>query len=153
MITVIGQVADPIQTRREFLMLDAIDPVDGKLLTVQISHQRIIAVGARSYGQAYEARDVLPQVLSKPSAIYEGLCWDSDEDRRGAGWRCYAGVPDCSYTKDGTKQGPWENELFLAFINADRVVYNWRWEKIDPETRMLQGTAVSQKQRFNRKLL
>lgn len=127
------------------------NPISGKLdVPIQISHGRLQAVGKRSRGQGLEAAYVLPEVLQSPAGIFEGLCWDRDEDTRGEGWRCYAGFPTCSYLADGRKQGPWQGEIFLVFINKEAVAYNWRWEKTNPhEPTMPEGHL----ERFKKRLL
>jgi len=112
-----------------------------------------MVLAKRSKGQILDAAYVLPQVLVKPTAIYEGLCWDDDEERRGVGWRCYAGIPDCSYREDGTKQPPWAGDVFLAFVNSDGVIYNWRWEKSSPDDPTLPRTDDEIKPRFRKRLL
>ena len=74
-------------------------------------------------------------------------------EHRGVGWRCYAGIPDCSYREDGAKQPPWPGDVFLAFVNKDGVVYNWRWEKSDPADPSLPRTDDGLKPRFKERLL
>ena len=79
-------------------MLLAVEPKDGTTTCeVQISFERMQTVGRRSLGHAKECGLILPMILQKPTAIFEGLRRDEDEDRRGFGWRCYCGVPDQSY--------------------------------------------------------
>lgn len=91
-------------TRREYILLDAIDPVTGKLCKVQISHARMMAIGRRSLGHASECAYIVPAILQKPTAIFEGLQNDEDEDKRGVGWRCYCGTPAVAYRADGSEQ-------------------------------------------------
>ena len=121
------------RSRRDYLTLQAIDPVDGKPCEVLISFDRMQAVGRRSMGQAKECGYIVPAILQKPSAIFEGLCRDEDEDTRGVGWRCYCGIPEHAYHKDGTETAPYRNQVFVVFVNDDGVAYNWRWEKADPD--------------------
>ena len=78
-----------------------------------------------------EAAKIVPLVLQRPTAVWEGLGREVDEDKRGVGWRCYCKVPDRSYAEDGTECGPRRNRIFLVFVNEDRVAYNWRWEPSD----------------------
>ena len=121
------------RSRRDYLTLQAIDPVDGKLRDVLISFDRMQAVGRRSMGHAKECGYIVPAILQKPTAIFEGLCRDEDEDVRGAGWRCYCGVPERAYRQDGTETNSYPNQVYVVFVNDDHVAYNWRWEKADPE--------------------
>lgn len=112
----------------------AIEPRDGTLsCEVQISFERMQAVGRRSMGHANECGIIVPMILQAPTAIFEGLRRNQDEDRRGYGWRCYRGVPEQSFRPDGTPGRPYPGQVYLVFINDEKVAYNWRWEKADPD--------------------
>ncbi len=71
---------------------------------VQISYHRMQAVGRRSMGHAKESRLIVPAIFEKPTAIFEGLRHDEDEDREGVGWRCNCGVPEQAFHPDGTSR-------------------------------------------------
>lgn len=88
-------------------------------------------VARRSLGHAKECGYIVPMILQKPTAIFEGLRRDEDEDPRGVGWRCYCGIPEYSYRPDGTSGRPYPNQVYLVFVNDEGVAYNWRWEKAD----------------------
>ncbi|MHB8900294.1 MAG: hypothetical protein ACYC6Y_16210 [Thermoguttaceae bacterium] len=98
-----------------------------------ISYDRMQTVGRRSVGHARECGEIVPAILQRPSAIFEGLRWDEDEDRKGVGWRCYCGVPEHAYSSDGTAIRPYAGQVYLVFVNDEGVAYNWRWEKADPD--------------------
>jgi hypothetical protein len=122
------------ESRRQYLTLQAINPDDGKLTAeVQISYERMQTVGKRSMGHAKECGIIVPMILKNPTAIFEGLTKEEDEDRRGYGWRCYCGIPDESYHTDGTAGRPYPGQVYLVFLNDEHVAYNWRWEKADPD--------------------
>lgn len=140
----------PDESRRQYLTLDAVNPTDGSNQTVQISYQRMQALGRRSMGHTKECACIVPMILQKPSAIFEGLRRDEDDDRWGCGWRCYCGVPDTAYTTDGTQRPPYQGQVYLVFINDEHVAYNWRWEKADPDNPCL---PVDHEKRFKRRLL
>jgi hypothetical protein len=129
-LTIRAEMEPVTQTRREYLTIEASNGRGG-VVSVLISHQRIVMLSSRSKGQILEAGEIVPAVLKSPKAIFEGFCTEGDEDTRGVGWRCYVGLPDRSYTVDGQRRPPWEDEVFLVFLNVDRVAYNWRWEKCD----------------------
>lgn len=75
----------------------------------------------------------MPECLDRPRAIFEGLRRDSDDaDGDSDGWLCYSFVPDRAYNGDGSVRRPYEGEVFLAFVNKERIVYNWGWEQADP---------------------
>jgi hypothetical protein len=80
---------DKEDSRRKGLILQALNPADGKVCEVQISFERMQAVARRSLGHAKECGYIVPMILQKPTAVFEGLRRDEDEDPRGVGWRCY----------------------------------------------------------------
>jgi hypothetical protein len=138
-------------SRRQYLVLPAIDPVDGKLTAeIQISFDRMQTVGKRSMGHAKECGHILPAVLKTPTAIFEGLTQDNDEDRRGYGWRCYCGLPTESYRSDGSAKPPYPGQVYLVFVNEECVAYNWRWEQADPDNPRL---PIGHETRFRIRLL
>ena len=115
------------ESRRTYLKLKARRPEGGEC-EVQISYDRMQAVGRRSMGHAKEAAYIVPMVLLSPTAVFEGLRRDEDEDRQGYGWRCYCGVPDRAYRMDGSQRSPYPGQVYLVFVNDEGVAYNWRWE-------------------------
>jgi len=100
-------MAEPPETRREYLVVSAVDPETGGSTTVQISYNRLQAIARRSMGHAKEAAYIVPQILQRPTAIFEGLKRDQDEDQSGAGWRCYCGTPSHSYRANGVEAPPY----------------------------------------------
>jgi hypothetical protein len=130
-------MAEKEGSRRARLALQAINPVDGTMGEVWVSFERIQAVGRRSMGHAKECGFIVPAILQRPTAIFEGLRQDEDEDQRGTGWRCYCGIPDHAYHADGTARSPYPGQVYLVFVNDERVAYNWRWEKADPNDQKL----------------
>jgi hypothetical protein len=101
--------------------------------TVQISFDRMQAVARRSMAHAKECGVIVPQILQHPTAVFEGLRQDEDEDRQGVGWRCYCGIPEHAYHSDGSERSAYPGQVYLVFVNEDGVAYNWRWEKSDPD--------------------
>jgi hypothetical protein len=143
-------MADSGGTRRESILIDAVNPVDGAHYKVQLRQERLLAVARRSVGQAKECGYIVPAILQHPTAIFEGIRSDEDEDRRGVGWRCYCGVPSVAYRTDGSERPAWPNQVFLVFVNEDRVAYNWRWEQADGDEPNL---PVNHAERFKRRFL
>ena len=137
-------------TRRENLLVEAVDGDTGETCTVQISYDRLRALSRRGKGFILEAAETLPEVLLRPTAIFEGLCSNNDEDARGFGWRCYCGIPSARYRADGQQMPVPENRVFLAFVNTEHVVYNWRWESTDVNRRDL---PIDYENRFRRNLI
>ncbi len=91
------------------------------------------AVARSGLGHAQECGKIVPAILQRPTAIFEGLRRDEDEDRWGFGWRCYCGLPEHSYRSDGAAGRPYPGQVYLVFVNDEQVAYNWRWEKADPD--------------------
>lgn len=118
---------------KHYEYLEAVNPKDGSKFTVKVSHKRMKAVATRGEGAIYEMAYVLPEILKAPRMIFEGLLRNEDEpsDDYSIGWLCYVGIPSKAYMSDGKQVKPWEDEVYLVFVNNENVVYNWRWEKAD----------------------
>lgn len=138
------------ESRRKYLTLEAVDSLTGSTSEVLISYDRMQAVARRSMGHAKECGHIVPMILQQPTAIFEGLRLDEDEDRQGYGWRCYCGIPEHAYHTDGTERPPYPDQVYLVFVNDEHVAYNWRWERADPDHPRL---PENHQQRFKRKLL
>lgn len=137
-------------SRRGYLSVQALSPDDGAICEIFISHDRMQAVGRRSLGHAKECGYIVPAILQSPTAVFEGLRRDEDEDRTGAGWRCYCGIPEHAYHRDGAQTRPYRGQVYLVFVNDDAVAYNWRWEKADPDDAAL---PENHQTRFRKRLL
>jgi hypothetical protein len=123
--------------------------------SVQISFDRMQTVGRRSLGHGMECGHIVPAILQRPTAIFEGIRWDEDEDPKGVGWRCYCGIPEHSYRTDGSEGRPYRGQVYLVFVNVEGVAYNWRWEKADPDDPSLPVTKPALPgwtERFKRRL-
>ena len=137
-------------SRREYITVEAVGPTSGGVCDVVISYDRIQAVGRRSMGHAMECAHLVPTVLQRPTAIFEGLRREKDEDRGVGGWRCYCGMPGRAYRRDGTERIPWPGQVYVVFVNHEHVAYNWRWERCDPDN---QDLPEHWQDRFRRRLL
>ncbi len=137
-------------SRRQYITISAVDPVTGKPCEVMLSYDRMQTVGRRSLGQARECGEIVPAILQRPAAIFEGLRQDEDEDRKGVGWRCYCGIPEHAFLRDGTAIRPYAGQVYLVFVNDERIAYNWRWEKADPDNPRL---PIHYQQRFKSQVL
>jgi len=138
-------------SRRQYLTLIALEPRDGTLSAeVLVSYDPTQAVARRSLGHARECGLIVPAVLQKPAAIFEGLRSDEDEDPRGYGWRCYCGLPEKSYRADGAAAPPYRGQVYLVFIDDEGVAYNWRWERADHDNPTV---PLNHATRFKQRLL
>ncbi len=142
--------AKKTQTRRERLSIDAVDPESGKMLSVFTSYERVHFIKRQGRGAIMCAGNTVPYILQHPTAIFEGLCFDEDEDMRGVGWRCYCGIPECDFSNDGEELPTRPNRVFLVFVNSERVAYNWSWVKCDENDKKL---PTNYKTRFKKRLL
>lgn len=139
------------KTRRQQATVEAIDPITGKKFAVLVNQKRLHEVSKRGRGHILEAAEFVPIILQEPKAIFEGLCCDNDEPRgRGYGWRCYSGIPPYAYNVEGIRISAWPDEVFLVFVNRDRIAYLWYWAKCDPENPFY---PEEHEKRFKRKLL
>lgn len=141
---------EPNRSRRDFLAIAALNPVDQSACEVFVSYDRMQTVGRRSLGHVMECGYIVPAILQHPAAVFEGLRRDEDEDREGTGWRCYCGIPAHGYGTDGAERRPYPGQVYLVFVNDEGIVYNWRWEKADPHDPLL---PVDYQTRFKRRLL
>lgn len=143
-------MVDKDASRRKYLKLHAAEPVDGTRMEVQVSYDRMQVVARRSMAHAKECGIILPMILQTPTAVFEGLRQDEDEDRHGYGWRCYCGIPAQAYHSDGTERPSYPGQVYLVFVNDEGVAYNWRWEVADPDDPQLPQNHES---RFHKRLL
>jgi hypothetical protein len=143
-------MAGPERSRRKYLTLEAHDPASDAPAQVLISYDRMQTVARRSMAHAKECGIILPKVLQQPTAIFEGLRHDEDEDRQAAGWRCYCGIPEHAYHSDGSERSPYPGQVYLVFVDDERVAYNWRWEKADADNADL---PLNHETRFRTRLL
>jgi len=81
------------------------------------------------YGPEHKFHELklVKEVLELPTVIFEGL---REEQEDGL---CYSGIPSGSYTNLGKKKPPPKGKTFVVFITSDSKVFQWRWEKADPE--------------------
>jgi hypothetical protein len=108
--------------------LPAFNPRDGQTWTVLVRDAKAEVIRKRGIGPARELAEIVPPTLLRPNAVFRGL-----RDRGASNWLCYVGSPTKAYDyENGQRVPPWPGEVFLVFVNDQRVVYNWRWEKADP---------------------
>ena len=122
-------------TRRKNLTRLALNPATKQQdLVVEIRADRLRGIAQRrNLADVYTAKYTLDETLRNPDAIFDGLRFDDDEPRHcdSQGWLCYAKRPARRYKDDGSAFETPNGRIFLVFVNADRVVYNWTWEEAD----------------------
>jgi len=129
----------------ESIFLDAFNPIDCQFYKVTVRGTKADWVRQIGVGATKVLHEIVPPTLRNPTAVFRGL-----RDRDAANWLCYVGLPARAYDYEtGNRVPPWENEVFLVFVNDNRVVYSWRWEKSDPcDPRLPKG----HESRFDRRL-
>lgn len=123
--------------RRKFAPFTAIDPESGTRIEVHVTEDRAKWIASKGKGAVMEMAHTVKEVLAAPKAIYDGIRWDEDQDRGNKtadGWVCYCGHPRFYYEPNNTQpQSSGNKEVFLVFVNKDRIVYQWRWEDADED--------------------
>lgn len=100
----------------------------------------------RLRGAARELAYLVPFVLQNPTAIFRGV-----RDEGESQWLCYAGLPEDAFNhRTGERVRPWAGQVFLVFVDDDRIVYNWRWDRSDATSLRL---PVDYAERFEERLL
>ena len=122
-------------TRREALTRQALNPKTKQLdWEFVVRHERIQGILRKNNkADIYTVIYTLSAALREPDAIFEGLRFDDDEPRHcdNEGWLCYAYHPANRYNEYGAAYETPKNRIFLVFINDEKIVYNWAWEKAD----------------------
>jgi len=118
------------KARRFYAQIDAVDPRDGKLWTVLLAEAKFRQQAGRPWAASTLAYNV-PEVLRTPSAIFVGIREGEELDERC--WLAYTGSPGHRYASNGDAIPCPQNRVFIVYLTADRTVYSWRWEKVDPD--------------------
>ncbi|MDP6354922.1 MAG: hypothetical protein QF473_07475 [Planctomycetota bacterium] len=123
-------MAHDSKERRGYASFSAIHPDEGTW-DILVSKERAMFM-AKMFGESgvKETTQTVPNSLADPLAIFEGMrrpVKDEDEDA----WLCYVARPKARYWQGNTLQTSSER-VFLVHVNEDRIAYNWRWEKTDP---------------------
>lgn len=132
--------------RRGHSSIPAVDPADGSLWEVLVSDEKMDRTALRGMMYAKELAYSVREVLVTPRVIFQGVREDGGEDD----WLCYVGVPRHAFTKEGKAILPYKGEVFLVFVNGDRVAYHWGWEESDGND---PGLPPDHETRFTKKVL
>lgn len=111
--------------------VQACDPHDGGVWDVLIASDKIAWAGQNGWGHAHDLAFLVPWSLLNIKQMYRGVRDDEreiDEDS----WLCYVAAPSFAHDhKRKVKVAAWPNQVFLVFVNAQRVAFNWYWCKCD----------------------
>ncbi|MBC7853846.1 MAG: hypothetical protein IAF94_10450 [Pirellulaceae bacterium] len=116
--------------RRGFHVFPAIDPHDGKGWQIRFDLEELRRRKITSAGRLQEIAQVATEILLFPTCIFQGL-----RGEREASWLCYAGVPSQAFTNAGASIPTWPGQVYLVYVNAERVAYDYRWERADSTDR------------------
>jgi len=70
----------------------------------------------------------VPEVLVYPTVVFQGL---TREDQAQS--LCYAAIPSKRYLDADTTVPPIPDRTFAVYMNKELKIFDWRWEKSDPE--------------------
>ena len=78
---------------------------------------------------------LVDDALLYPKAIFRGIRFEEDEQHscHSPGWLCYCGYPPNDFRFQGEETAPPARKVFLVFINEEKIVYDWRWERADSD--------------------
>jgi hypothetical protein len=146
-------------SRRKELERIAINPVTGKSdLVLHLSYDKVNTIlhHRNNIGDVQTIIHTIPDALTKPCAIFEGIRFEEDEKHscNAHGWLCYCYKPDFRYTIDGSKIPAPIDKIFLVFVNVEYIIYHWTWERVDIDSlQSRQPLPVNYKTRFNKKII
>jgi hypothetical protein len=137
----------------------AVNPKTGKIdFELTLSYNKLVFVvkSRQNVGDKKTVLHTIGEVLTKPCALFEGIRFDEDEKHscNAPGWLCYCGKPEKRYKADGSSTTVREDMVFLVFVNEERIIYNWTWEKVDLDllSQKRQYLPVDHEQRFLRQI-
>ncbi len=151
-----GGLPDKTRERAGYVSILARDYRDQGLWDILISDVSIHQARYRGMELASELAFLVPEVLENPTAIFMGIRWDADENIAAdvPSWLCYVGLPSCSFNASGKQLDPYNDMVYLVFVNAERVVYHYRWDKCCPDNpRLPLGHDDPEKPRFRERVL
>jgi len=130
---------NPALTHR--VEFEAQDPDDQHgTITVSVNLDRMKAVAKRGKGPIMEMSEIVPDILLKPEKVFRGIRWEEDDSSGDSdGWIGYCGRPKAAYVNghglqaDAQQRDPYDDEVFVVFVNRDKVAYNWCWIKCDQD--------------------
>lgn len=73
----------------------------------------------------------VPEILRSPAAIFVGIREGEELDEQC--WLAYTGKTTVRYMSQNQAVPCPPNRVFLVYLTAERIVYTWRWEKVDPD--------------------
>lgn len=105
-------------------ILSALDPTDGGEWDLRVSVVFMERCRGISHGELLTLAKTVPHACSQPTRIYQGVRSEAEGE-----WLCYCAQPPVRFTKTGNEVPPNDDDIFLVFVNSDRRIYSFQWEK------------------------
>lgn len=129
--------------------VDAVDPYTGKPWKLYVRNRKVEQTALKGMGAARELAFTVLNAVQKPTAVFKGVrdSDDGDED-----WLIYVSNPAFAYDhQTGNQVRAWKGEVFLVFVDEDRIIRRWFWDEADHMNPKL--PVNHDKERFVEKLL
>jgi hypothetical protein len=125
-------VYEKTKTRQFYTTIQALDPHDGGNWDLLVSPKTLEWAAKGGAGKAKELAYTVRWSLLHPITVHLGVR-DWDREISEDNWLCYVARPGFAYNlKTGDKIIPaWDDEVFLVFVNDERVYYQSYWCKCD----------------------
>jgi hypothetical protein len=112
---------------RDLHPIEAINPDTGKKdLILYIRDCTIEQTRRKGMGAARELAFTVPAAVQSPTGIFRGVTEfeEGDED-----WLIFVARPPRAYDWKTAESVPvWKGEVFLVFVDEDRVIRRWYWD-------------------------
>lgn len=135
---------DFLRPRRGDHVIQGKNPETGALWDLRVEGKFASRTCRHGRGSTLELTTLVPGVLLDPTRIYQGVRDEGENE-----WLCYVGIPAKRFRADGGEFQPDDRDLLLAFINVDRVLYNFRMERSE---KPFSGIPMNEAARFKRRV-
>jgi len=134
--------------------IDGIDPQTGGKCQLYVSTDTLKQIGKkRLQGLALEFAELVPYTVQARGLknAWRGLTdWDGEDGDED--WIVYVSTPTYAYDhKRGVKVDPWKGEVFMVFVDEDKLIRRWGWRSADPQNPKL--PEGHDKRRFKERLI
>ena len=112
--------------KKGFLVVQGLDPSGAGPCEFKISLKRVEHLNIHGPHHKYYELISASEVLKAPMLIFEGLQREGQETGL-----CYVGRP--KRHGGNWSAPPYPMKVFLVFVTKEKTIFEWRWEKQDPE--------------------
>lgn len=120
------------------------DPSDGGAWNLRVTPKFLERCRRVSESELKTLAYTVPSTCADPTIIYQGIRQEDEQE-----WLCYVGMPLSRFSSTGRKESTDENDIFLVFVNAERRVYGFAWERsATPNS----GIPRDERTRFDRRV-